>query len=57
MLTITIPKPELKRAFFGGAAEFSRELTEDGDSAEGLDIVLLKIMLENYKPINPEEAA
>ena len=51
MLTITISKSKLKAAFFGGVTEFSQELTTDTEEPiENLDIVLLKIMLENYKP-------
>ena len=56
MLTINISKAELKKAFFGGNASFSREFTADGVLIENADTVLLKIMLENYKP-NNEEAA
>jgi len=51
LLTITISKSKLKTAFFGGLTEFSQELTTDTEEPiENLDIVLLKIMLENYKP-------
>ena len=55
MLTINISKAELKKAFFGINADFSQEVTES-NPLENTDIVLLKIMLENYKPNNKEVA-
>ena len=57
MLTITISKSDLKKAFFGEEPSLSQELTKDGETIENLDIVLLKIMLENYEPKNPKEVA
>ncbi len=57
MLTINILKAELKKAFFGETVNFSQELTVDTESAENLDIVLLKIMLENYEPNKKKEVA
>lgn len=54
MLTINISKSELKRAFFGEEANFSQEFTAGEEPVENLDIILLKIMLENY---SPKEAA
>ena len=58
MLTITISKAELKKAFFGGDAVYSNELTAAGEFPANPDTVLLKIMLENRDPTkNPEEAA
>ena len=56
MLTINIPKAELKKAFFGGNASFSQEVASDGKPIENESIVLLKIILENIKP-NSKEAA
>ena len=50
MLTITIQKTELKKAFFSGIAEFLQELNAEGETGERLDTILLKTMLENYKP-------
>jgi len=57
MLTINISKADLKKAFFGGNADFSQEITTDGALMENTDIVLLKIMLENYKPNIKQEVA
>ena len=56
MLIINISKSELKKAFFGGNASFSQEVTE-GTPLENTDTVLLKIMLENYKPNIKQEVA
>ena len=50
MLTIYITKSEMKKAFFSKAADFLEEHTASSEPTESLDIVLLKIMLENYKP-------
>ncbi|MCL2857246.1 MAG: hypothetical protein FWE19_05950 [Oscillospiraceae bacterium] len=50
MLTIYITKSEMKKAFFGKTVDFSKEHTASSEPTESLDIVLLKIMLENYKP-------
>jgi len=49
MLTITISKAELKKAFAGGEASYSQELTADCEITMNLDIILLQIMLENCK--------
>ena len=56
MLTINISKADLKKAFFGDNADFSQEVTE-GTPLENTYIVLLKIMLENYKPNIKQEVA
>lgn len=50
MLTINITKAELKKAFFGKEAVFTRELSADSEPNTDLDTVLLKIMLENRQP-------
>ena len=57
MLTITISKSELKKAFFGGCVDYAQEFIADDEAIpiKDLDIILLKIMLENY--INREGAA
>ena len=58
MLTITIAKAELKKAFSCGVADYSEELSAGGELPADPDTVLLKIMLENRDPTNnPEEAA
>jgi len=57
MLTITISKAELKKAFSGGDASFSQDFSNDGELIVDPDIVLLKIILENSKSTNPKEAA
>ena len=57
MLTITIKKEELKKAFSGKDAVYSQELTADGEIITNLDVTLLKIILDSYTHIsNPEEA-
>ena len=57
MLTITIEKEELKKAFSGKDAVYSQELTVDGEIIVNLDVTLLKIILDSNIPIsNPEEA-
>ena len=57
MLTINISKTELKKAFFGGHASFSQEITAEGKSIENAEVILLKIMLENYKSDIKQEVA
>ncbi len=47
MLAITIGKSELKRAFFGESVNYAKDYTASDEIKENLDIVLLKIMLEN----------
>lgn len=56
MLTINIAKSELKKAFFGGTADFTQNITQSTDSPDNQDIVLLKIILENYQPPKTKEA-
>ncbi len=57
MLTINIAKAELKKAFFGGTADFTQSVTQITDSPDNQDIVLLKIILENYHPPKTKEAS
>ena len=57
MLTITISKAELKKAFMGGDASYSQDYIDDEKIIVDLDTVLLKIMLENYKSKTSKEAA
>ncbi len=57
MLTINIEKTELKKAFFGETPEFSQSLDMRSETTEDLDVVLLKIMLENYEPKDMKEAS
>jgi|LSQX01.3.fsa_nt_gb hypothetical protein len=40
MLTINIAKTELKKAFFGGTADFTQNITKSNDSPDKQDIVL-----------------
>ncbi len=47
MLAITIGKSELKRAYFGESVNYAKDYTDTNEQEENLDIVLLKIMLEN----------
>ncbi len=47
MLAITIGKSELKRAYFGESVEYAKDYTESDEIEENLDVILLKIMLEN----------
>jgi len=57
MLAINITKTELKKAFFGGTADFTQSVTQSTDSPDNQDIVLLKIILENYQPPKTKEAS
>lgn len=50
MLTINIAKAELKKAFFGGTADFTQSVIQSTDSPDNQDIVLLKIILANQPP-------
>ena len=53
MLTITIAKTELKKAFSGEPPVYEQEITADTEpvpSDEEMNTILLKIMLENYQP-------
>ena len=56
MLTINIAKAELKKAFFGGTADFTQSVTQSTDSPDNQDIVLLKIILKNHQPPKTKEA-
>lgn len=56
MLTINIAKTELKKAFFGGKPEYKQNITQNKESLDNLDIVLLKIMLANYQPQNIQKS-
>ncbi len=47
MLAITIGKAELKKAYFGESVEYAKDYAASDEIEENLDIVLLKIMLEN----------
>lgn len=57
MLTINIAKAELKKAFFGGTADFTQSVIQSTDSPDNQDIVLLKIILKNYQPPKTKEAS
>ncbi len=54
MLTIEITKAGLKNAFFGGTPDYSQQYSAAEEPQENMDVILLKIMLDNY---NPKEAA
>ncbi len=47
MLAITIGKAELKKSYFGESVEYAKDYTESDEIEENLDVILLKIMLEN----------
>ncbi|MCL2409963.1 MAG: hypothetical protein FWC96_10215 [Oscillospiraceae bacterium] len=57
MLTITISKPELKKAFSCGYADYSQELTVDEEPDVNVYAVLLKIILNIFSSANNSKEA
>lgn len=55
MLTITIEKNELKRAFAGRETSYAQELTAESEITVDLDVILLQIMFENYNALKKSE--
>jgi len=57
MTTITVNKTQLKSAYTGDIYYYSQERTEDIESGIDFESLLLKIMLDNYKPTNNQKEA